>query len=61
MEVVKSIKIVAEEINKLNIIKGVYPRIQMFANTKLEVFIMDNTNGDIIIYQTDDGLTKNRC
>ena len=25
----------------------------MFANTKLEVFIMDNTNGDIIIYQTD--------
>lgn len=33
----------------------------MFANTKLEVFIMDNTNGDIIIYQTDDGLTKNRC
>ena len=30
----------------------------MFANTKLEVFIIDNTNGDIIIYQTDDGLTK---
>lgn len=26
--VVKSIKIVVEEINKLNIIKGVYPRIK---------------------------------
>ena len=30
----------------------------MFANIKKEGFVMDNANGDIIIYQTDDGLTK---
>ena len=29
----------------------------MFAEQK-EVFIMNDENGDIIIYQTDDGLTK---
>lgn len=34
-----------------------YDTIQMFVIQK-EVFIMENENGDIIIYQTDDGLTK---
>ena len=42
---------------RLNIIY-IYDTIQMFAKRQKEVSMVDNANGDIIIYQTDDGLTK---